>query len=105
MLETEMKKLNSQLEQLNNNFAQFFAASTETAENVATTVINDDQLEQNEAPVITHTTLRDLCMLKVREDKKNKDSVKKILADLGAKIIDDLSEDDLPKAQEKIGAL
>jgi hypothetical protein len=106
MLETEIKKLSSQIEQLNNNFAQFFEMSVSSETTPAVTVEDDQlELEQNEAPTVTKETVRDLCMVKSREAKDNRAKVKKILSDLGAKLVDDLSNDDLIKARDLIGAL
>lgn len=103
MLETEIKKLSDQIEQLNNNFAQFFSSA---AQKTPVETPKSDQLEtpeQSEEPRITPDTLRDLCMVKSREGLKVE--VRAILTDLGAKVVDDLSPDDLIKAYEKIGAL
>jgi hypothetical protein len=107
MLETEIKKLNDQIEQLNNNFAQFFEANTSTPVTVDLSQLEPEpEPEQSdEAPEVTKESLRDLCMSKVRGDKANKALIKKILSDLGAKLVDDLSENNLIKANEKIGAL
>jgi hypothetical protein len=104
MLETEIKKLSSQIEQLNNNFEAFFSSATQNAP-VETPKVDGSQLEpeQNEEPEITQDALRDLCIAKSRGGHKKE--VRAILTDLGAKVVDDLSPDDLIKAYEKIGAL
>lgn len=122
MLESEIKKLSSQIEQLNNNFAQFFEANTSAPVTVDLSQLELEQSDEgervfneacgfnkdeqsDEAPEVTKESLRDLCMSKVRGDKANKALIKKILSDLGAKLVDDLSENNLIKANEKIGAL
>jgi len=113
MLETEIKKLNSQIEQLNNNFAQFFTqVATVKVEPVQITAeeveqaTDDNQLElEQRAPEITKDSLRSLCLVKSRENKDNKAKIKTILKDLGATIVEDLSENGLGKANDKIGAL
>jgi hypothetical protein len=106
MLETEIKNLTKQIEQLNNNFAQFFSSA---AQKTPVQAPKSDQLEtpeqseESEESRITPDTLRDLCMVKSREGLKVE--VRAILTDLGAKVVDDLSHADLIKAYEKIGAL
>jgi hypothetical protein len=106
MLETEIKKLSAQIEQLNNNFTQFFsnaAQKTPVETPKSDQLETPEQSEESKEPRITPDTLRDLCMVKSREGLKVE--VRAILTDLGAKVVDDLSPGDLVKAYEKIGGL
>lgn len=103
MLETEIKKLSSQIEQLNNNFEAFFSSATQSAP-VETPKTDSAQLEEPKQET-TADDVRGLCLTKCRADKANKAKVKAILSKYGAKVVDDLSSDDLQKAKEEIGAL
>jgi hypothetical protein len=110
MLETEIKKLSGQIEQLNNNFARFFGSQANTVQITAEEVeqaIDEDQkeLERSEASTLSKDNLRTLCLEKSRADKDNKKLIKAILSKHGAKLVDDLDEDNLPKAFKEIGAL
>lgn len=108
MLETEIKNLTKQIEQLNNNFEAFFKSQvlgeSQSPEKLpdSKTGLNEDKKEE---PSITPESFRDLCLVKSREDKSLKPKIKKILADLGAKVVDDLSPEDLVTANEQVGAL
>jgi hypothetical protein len=105
MLETKIENLTKQIEQLNNNFEAFFKSSvTVESESELESQVDDRQLEQND-PVVTPESFRDLCLVKSREDKSLKPKIKKILADLGAKVVDDLSPEDLVTANELVRAL
>lgn len=111
MLETEIKKLTSQIEQLNNNFEAFFSSATQTeptteeSKQLELPLEEPEQTQEAQAPTITRDSLRDLCMVKVRENRKNRAKIKDILKDHGAKLVDDLDDDKLEEVNDKIGAL
>ena len=116
MLETEIKKLSAQIEQLNSNFEKFFNATTLQPEPEAEPEAEAGAEPEAEAEAepeaepeaeagITGDDVRQLCLEKSRENKENKAKIKAILSDLGAKLVSDLNEEGLVIARNKIGAL
>ena len=120
MLETEIKKLSAQIEQLNSNFEKFFNAATLEAQTEpkaepkaeAQTEPKAEPKAEPEAEAeaqpeagITGDDVRQLCLEKSRENKENKAKIKAILSDLSAKLVSDLNEEGLVIARNKIGAL
>ena len=111
MLETEIKNLTAQIEQLNANFAQFFSVSTQEVkadkpvkqvkqEEVETSEPTKEQVKEK-----TRDDLRELCLVKVRSDRKLKDKIFKIFGEFGGQVVDDLKDEDVNAVFEKVAVL
>ncbi len=120
MLETEIKKLSAQIEQLNSNFEKFFNSATSQPEAQPEAQPEqqpeaqpeqqpeqqpETQPEQQPETSVTGDDVRQLCLEKSRENKENKAKIKAVLSDLGAKLVSDLNDEGLTVARNKIGAL
>ena len=83
------------------------AKKQEAPAEVAAKLEKTDNVITIAAVVKTKTVaeLQELCLKLVRADPANKKSILGILVDLGAKLIKDVKEADLPILQEKLEAL
>lgn len=113
MLETEIKNLTAQIEQLNANFAQFFTASTQEVKADKPVKQKEtkapEQAKVGDTPKVetqkTRDDLRELCLIKVRSDRKVKDKIFKVFGEFGGQVVDDLKDDDIQTVFNKVSAL
>ena len=69
--------------------------------------INEEQPASKEEPAETVTIgeLQSICLKLVRQDKKNKDKIVKIIEDLGGELLKDIDESKLPQVKAALEAI
>ena len=113
MLETKIEQLTKQIETLNSNFESFFNSvnnQLEVKEVKEVKEVEDvkevkDVKEKAKPKCLTRQDVRDLCMAKVRADRRNSAKIKAILSGFDAGIVEDVKEEGLQEVAKLIGAL
>lgn len=60
--------------------------------------------EQKSEPAVTHEQVQQLCLKIVRDDRSKKPTLKQILGEYGASLVQDVPEEKLPELKAKLEA-